>query len=175
MGSELTAVKRRRLAADKSIKTMTPDCQAKLLDRRRSLEAHIKKFRRWQVLYMPRVAIVLEREETTQRVAGSVPPALEEVKLFLPSDCAASRALQAEIGCSSRLQKQEEALRKGQCADALTKLVSRLCAKRYLVNYRNAHVRGQRATGRSAMLIENIGIKIKDAVDKYRRSRGALM
>lgn len=124
---------------------------------------------------MPRVALILEREETERRVALSVPPLPEDVKLYLPSECSASRALQAEVGCPQRLIKQETALRRGQCSDALTRIRSRLCAKRYLVNYRNAHVRGQRATGRSAALIESIGTKIKDAVDKYRRSWASLV
>ncbi|KAF9017036.1 hypothetical protein BDZ89DRAFT_961437 [Hymenopellis radicata] len=164
-----------RLISEKTARTgLTPDRQSKVHERRRTLTKKIVEFRKWQAVYMPKVEALLEEEEERRRERESPMPLAEDVKLYLPSQCTKASGLRTRLDPKQALLDKEAALRRGQCSDALAKIRSRLLAKRYLVMYRNEHVRGQREGGRAAGLIENISGKLRDSVTKYRRSRERL-
>ncbi|KAJ7582414.1 hypothetical protein C8J56DRAFT_894327 [Mycena floridula] len=80
--------------------------------------------------------------EEERRDSDDVAPQAEDIKLWLPSQ------LQSEevcvTGCRKGLVEMEIRLREAQCTDPLTQIRGQLHAKRYLINYRNTHVMGQR-------------------------------
>ncbi|KAF9002597.1 hypothetical protein BDZ89DRAFT_1146428 [Hymenopellis radicata] len=164
----------RRLILDKTTSAnATLSQESKIHQRRRVITTKIKEFRKWQERYMPGVEGILEDEEEERRDKGSAALPAEEVKLWLPSECALHHRERSK--CPDRLFNSEAALRKGQCADALARLRSRLLASRYMINYRNAESRGQKATTRASKLLETISAKIKESTKKYREGRAALV
>ncbi|KAF8890594.1 hypothetical protein CPB85DRAFT_1257906 [Mucidula mucida] len=164
----------RRLILDKTTSANPTLAQeSKIHQRRRVITAKIKEFRKWQVRYMPGVEEILEEEEEARREKGSAALMAEDIKLWLPSECASHHCEQSK--CPDRLFDNEAALRKGQCADALARLRAHLLANRYMINYRNAESRGQKATTRASKLLETIRAKIKEATKKYRDGRAALV
>ncbi|KAF9001842.1 hypothetical protein BDZ89DRAFT_968153, partial [Hymenopellis radicata] len=154
---------------------LTTDQQTKVQERRRTQMAKLKVFRRWQEVYMPRVTKIVEKEEVERRGKSAAVPPVEDARLYLPSECAKSPELDRKVRCSKKLLEKETALRRGQCSDALRRIRARLLAKRYLVYFRNEHVRGQREGGRAATLISTMATKLNESVAKYRHSRDRLV
>lgn len=74
-----------------------------------------------------------------------------------------------------RLRKNEARLREGQCGDAIVTIRRRLIAKTVFINYRNAHVTGQKGTTRAATMIATLSQRVRDAAAVYRESRAALI
>lgn len=118
---------------------------------------------------MPGVKDILEEDDQRRQRKNKEPPAAENVRLYLPSACVDDRAI-----CATALRTKEAALRRGQCGDAIQGLRGRLLSKRHLVNYRNAHVTGQRDSTRAAGLIASVSQKIDMTVSKYRTCWEAL-
>jgi hypothetical protein len=73
------------------------------------------------------------------------------------------------------LVDMEIKLRQAQCSNALRALRLRLYARRYLVEFRNVHVTGQRDTGRARGLIDEVGEDIELLVWKYCQAREVLI
>ncbi|KAF9012294.1 hypothetical protein BDZ89DRAFT_1142896 [Hymenopellis radicata] len=162
-----------RLVQEKTSATnLTLAQESKVHQRRRGLTVKIKEFRKWQAVYMPGVDGILKEDEHKRRETQSSAPLAEDVKLYLPSQCAGR--LRRRSKCPKRLINQEATLRKGQCSDALDRLRSRLIAKRYLTNFRNAHHVGQKDTTRSSKLLSSMSAKVQQATRKYRVARAAL-
>ncbi|KAF9042630.1 hypothetical protein BDZ89DRAFT_944067 [Hymenopellis radicata] len=162
-----------RLVQEKTSATnLTLAQESKVHQRRRGLTVKIKEFRKWQAVYMPGVDGILKEDEHKRRETQSSAPLAEDVKLYLPSQCAGR--LRRRSKCPKRLINQEATLRKGQCSEALDRLRSRLIAKRYLTNFRNAHHVGQKDTTRSSKLLSSMSAKVQQATRKYRVARAAL-
>ncbi|KAF9023545.1 hypothetical protein BDZ89DRAFT_955582, partial [Hymenopellis radicata] len=149
--------------------------QSKVYERRRTQMAKLKVFRKWQDVYMPRVTKIIEKEEVDRRSRSAAVPPVEDARLYLPSECAKSQELDRKVRCPRKLLDKEEALRRGQCSDALGRIRARLLAKRYLVYFRNEHVRGQREGGRAATTLSTMATKLKESVAKYRHCRDRLV
>ncbi|KAJ7429119.1 hypothetical protein B0H11DRAFT_1945836 [Mycena galericulata] len=82
----------------------------------------------------------------------------------LPSGLSAA---QRRSACRRGVAAVESRLRRGQCADALTTLRSRLHAQRHIIAWRNSNAAGQNSSTRSATLIGRAA--------KYRQARAALI
>ncbi|KAF9022411.1 hypothetical protein BDZ89DRAFT_1196078 [Hymenopellis radicata] len=154
---------------------LTTEQQSKVYERRRTQMAKLKVFRKWQDVYMPRVTKIIEKEEVDRRSRSAAVPPVEDARLYLPSECAKSQELDRKVRCPRKLLDKEEALRRGQCSDALGRIRARLLAKRYLVYFRNEHVRGQREGGRAATTLSTMATKLKESVAKYRHCRDRLV
>ncbi|KAF9004860.1 hypothetical protein BDZ89DRAFT_1049367 [Hymenopellis radicata] len=149
--------------------------QSKVYKRRRPQMAKLKVFRKWQNVYMPQVTKIIEKEEVDRRSRSAEVPPVEDARLYLPSECAKSQELDRKVRCPWKLLDKEEALRRGQCSDALGRIRARLLAKRYLMYFRNEHVRGQREGGRAATTLSTMATKLKESVVKYRHCRDRLV
>lgn len=89
-----------------------------VVEKRLSLLAKIKKFRKLQLVYMPGAVHALALEEAMQDSETSLPKA-ENIKLWMPSDLPTSERIE---GCKPELPDMEVRLREAQCSDALDKL-----------------------------------------------------
>ncbi|KAF9001427.1 hypothetical protein BDZ89DRAFT_968328, partial [Hymenopellis radicata] len=165
-----------RLRNERSRKeNLTTEQQSKVYERRRTQVTKLKVFRKWQDIYMPRVAKIIEKEEVHRRSISATAPPVEETRLYLPSECVKSPDLDRKVRCSKTLLSKEAILRRGQCSDALGRIRARLLAKRYLVYFRNEHVTGQREGGRAATLIATMATKLNESAAKYRHCRDRLV
>ncbi|KAF8995279.1 hypothetical protein BDZ89DRAFT_925224, partial [Hymenopellis radicata] len=169
-GTHLEALGRSISIEAKSELNLTLNKQEKLQERRVGLARQLKAFRRQQCLLMPPAQALWEAEEDKARATNTVVLA-ESMKLWLPS---AIPQEQREL-CHADLFDLEERVRRGQLRDALTAIRLKLVAKRYLVKFRNKHLRGQGATTRARGLMDSVSEKIKSHAMKYTAARNALI
>ncbi|KAH7904935.1 hypothetical protein BJ138DRAFT_1106403 [Hygrophoropsis aurantiaca] len=146
--------------------------QASVLeDKRIACLNKLRGFRDLQRLYMPGAVCCIQREDDS-RDREALPPNVENIKLWLPSDLPPSDRLS---GCVKDLPDMERKLREAQCHDALDALRARLHAKAYLITFRNKNMRGQVQSTRSRTLIARIGDRANFCAQKYRHARSALI
>ncbi|KAI4517040.1 hypothetical protein K525DRAFT_211789 [Schizophyllum commune Loenen D] len=160
------------------IAVMAQDISIAALDRERQVQeqriAWFKRLARYRALqehFMPAAAAKALAEEQS-RNPDTLPPDAEHVKLWLPSDLTRQ---EREEGCVEGLDEVEVRLRVAQCTDALKDTRSRLHARRFLVNERNAHGYGQRDSTRSRNVIARLDDRIARLANKYRSARSALL
>ncbi|KAJ7081907.1 hypothetical protein C8R43DRAFT_909756 [Mycena crocata] len=163
---------RQRIKAEiKGTTLVTADRASQIQELRISFLKKLRTFERLQGVYMPGVALLKEAAEAARDPDVAAPKA-EDIKLWLPSEL---KLGERRAACRRGLADVEAKLRKGQCADALDTLRSRLHAQSHLTTWRNSNSVGQRAATRSATLIGRVGDRISRAATKYRRAREALI
>lgn len=142
-----------------------------LADRRKTFFQQLMRFRALQDTYMPGVRMLVNLDEEEAAVRGT-PILAEAVKLWLPSQI--SGEMRASVGRPT-LYEMEASLRRAQLSTSLHHLRIRLHAKRHLIMFRNAYLRGQRKTGRARSLIDSVSDKVDGLARKYREARAALV
>jgi hypothetical protein len=68
----------------------------------------------------------------------------------------------------------EAKLREGQAENALVTIRGRLHSKRFLINFRNKNLTGQKKTTRAHTILSQLGNRIEISARKYRDARAAL-
>ncbi|PBK59415.1 hypothetical protein ARMSODRAFT_991160 [Armillaria solidipes] len=136
--------------------------------RRTNLEKLIEQFRELQIVYMPGIALRIEREQEAATTAIEA----EDDKLWFPSDL--SEVVRNSI-CHSGLGEKEKVLREAQCWDALAAIRSSLRAEASVHAFRNEHLRGQEALSHASDVLDSWKAKRNLAAQKYRCARSALL
>ncbi|KAJ7778883.1 hypothetical protein B0H14DRAFT_3507857 [Mycena olivaceomarginata] len=106
-------------------------------EHRLAFTAKLRKFHELQAVYTPAAVRMIQKEEVTARPHLPAPSA-EHIRLWLPSELPAAE--RAGSGCQQNIVDMEAKLREGQAENAL----SRLHSKRFLINFRNKNLTGQR-------------------------------
>ncbi|KAJ7470067.1 hypothetical protein B0H11DRAFT_1730986 [Mycena galericulata] len=170
-GLQLEEAQRRIRAEVKGLTLVTADRSSQIQELRIALLKKLRTYERLQLVFMPGVATLRAAEEEARD--GDLPaPKAENIKLWMPSDLTAT---QRRSGCRGGLAAVEAKLRRGQCADALGTLRSRLHAQRHIIAWRNANAAGQKSSTRSATLIGRVGDRVARVAAKYRHARTALI
>jgi hypothetical protein len=68
----------------------------------------------------------------------------------------------------------EATMREGQCTNALVSIRGRLHSKRFLINFCNSNLAGQKKVTRSHTIIDQLGERVEVTARKYRDARAAL-
>ncbi|KAJ7020488.1 hypothetical protein C8F04DRAFT_1214081 [Mycena alexandri] len=170
-GLQLEGTQRQIRREVKGRTLLAADHSQKVADIRKAFFMKLGKFRKLQAVYMPGAIQELEEEED-ERDAELPPVKAEDVRLFLPSEL---RQASREEGCRQGLPGKEGRLREGQCRDALNALRSALHTKKYLLDWRDSNVVGQRAATRAGTLVERVGERVDSEATKYIRARAALV
>ncbi|KAJ7225376.1 hypothetical protein GGX14DRAFT_386277 [Mycena pura] len=169
-GLQLEEMQRRIRAEVKGSTLVTADRSSQLQEQRISLVKKVQKFEKLADIFMPGVTALREQEEE-RRDSELPPPKAEDLKLWLPSNLTDD---QRRSACQRSLAEAEAKLRRGQCADAIAQLRTRIHAQLHLIYFRNTNSVGQKGSTRSATLIERIGGRISASAEKYRNARAAL-
>ncbi|KAJ7805460.1 hypothetical protein B0H14DRAFT_3485136 [Mycena olivaceomarginata] len=142
------------------------DRENKIQEWRHTLLTKIARFRTLQRIYMPGAmdAIAAAEEE---RENDDPAPKPEHIKLWMPNEMAATGPDDLLRGCVPGMVDMEARLRVAQCENSLVGLRSRLHAKRFLIDHRNANVTGQVASTKARTLIGQVGERV-DAQAKRR-------
>ncbi|KAJ7436521.1 hypothetical protein B0H11DRAFT_1754802 [Mycena galericulata] len=170
-GLQLEEAQRRIRAEVKGVTLVTADRSSQIQELRIALLKKLRTYERLQLVFMPGVAALREAEEE-MRDRDVPAPKAEHVKLWLPSGLSAA---QRRSACRRGVAAVESRLRRGQCADALTTLRSRLHAQRHIIAWRNSNAAGQNSSTRSATLIGRVGDRVARVAAKYRQARAALI
>lgn len=96
----------------------------------------------------------------------------ENEKLWLPS---AIPSEMRKMVCCDQVDLIEERLRKARAYDALDSVHHTLRVKTKMVQFKNKNIRGQWSSGRSREIIDRVHDRVKSFVERYRRSRAALL
>jgi hypothetical protein len=150
------------------------DRENKIQEWRHTLLTKIARFRTLQRIYMPGAmdAIAAAEEE---RENDDPAPKPEHIKLWMPNEMAATGPDDLLRGCVPGMVDMEARLRVAQCENSLVGLRSRLHAKRFLIDHRNANVTGQVASTKARTLIGQVGERVDAQAKRYRRGRAALV
>ncbi|KAJ7687061.1 hypothetical protein B0H14DRAFT_2654047 [Mycena olivaceomarginata] len=134
----------------------------------------ITRFQALQRVYMPGAmdAITMAEEEHD---SDGPPPKPEHIKLWMPSEMVADGPDDMLRGCVMGMLNMEARLRVAQCENSLVGLRSRLHAKRFLIDDRNANVTGQVASTKARVLIAQIGERVDAQAKWYQQGRAALV
>ncbi|KAJ7712107.1 hypothetical protein B0H16DRAFT_1744534 [Mycena metata] len=143
-GLQLEDFQRRIKAELAGSAIITADRESKLQEHRLAFLAKLRVFRALQQIYTPAAIRAVENVERG-RVPDMPPVKAEHIRLFLPSSLTAT---QRAKGCQEGFPEME-----AQCTDALTKLRSRLHAKRHVLYWRAGNTGGQHDATRSNTLI----------------------
>ncbi|KAJ7016350.1 hypothetical protein C8F04DRAFT_1281664 [Mycena alexandri] len=144
-GLQLEGTQRRIRREVKGRTLLAADHSQKVADIRKAFFMKLGKFRKLQAVYMPGAIQELEEEED-ERDAELPPVKAEDVRLFLPSEL--------------RQASREE---------------GSLHTKKYLLDWRDSNVVGQRAATRAGTLMERVGERMDSEATKYIRARAALV
>ncbi|KAJ7484897.1 hypothetical protein B0H11DRAFT_2157487 [Mycena galericulata] len=147
------------------------DRESKIQEVRLSLLKKLATFRNLQETFMPGAPTIIEADEAA-RDPETVPPRVEHIKLYMPSDLAEGARTAA---CVKGLAEMEAKMRAAQCGDALGVLRGRLHAKRHLISFRNDNLTGQNTTTKARSLISEVGDRVTLTAQKYRKGREALI
>lgn len=152
---------RRRLRADLHCLGIhsTSLQRAKLLERLNTLQRHIDEWRSAQQLFMPCVASLLAE---SARVCST--PEAQNTPLFLPSTICARHDV------STTLLNHEWRLREAQAHRSLADLRGHLEVRAYMMNCKDAYVRGQCENTRSKLLLNSLQAEIDMDADRYRNA-----
>ncbi|KAJ7041928.1 hypothetical protein C8F04DRAFT_946399 [Mycena alexandri] len=161
----------RRIKGEIAGRHVTADRESKIQEYRLALLAKLRKFRELQSIYTPAAVRAIAAEEAG-RDGELPPPNPEHIRLWLPSELAASQ--RAGGGCQHNVADMEARLREGQCSNALVDIRGRLHTKRYLINFRNDNLTGQKKTTRAFTIIEQLGDRVDISSRKYTDARTAL-
>ncbi|KAJ6509365.1 hypothetical protein C8R47DRAFT_1208549 [Mycena vitilis] len=170
-GLQLEESQRRIKAEVKGVTLVTADRASQIQEMRNTFLKKLRTFVRLQANFMPGVEALKEAAEEA-RDADTPPPKAEHIKLWMPSELDAEKRRRA---CRKGVAEAEARLRRGQCADALDVVRSRLHAQTHLITWRNANSVGQGASTRSATLIGRVGDRIARVAAKYRAARAAMV
>ncbi|KAF7335028.1 CxC2 domain-containing protein [Mycena venus] len=152
----------RRIKAELATGNITADRESKVEEHRLAFMVKLKKFRDLQALYTPAAVRMIQGEETT-RDPDLPAPNPEHIKLWLPSELPpAERAGSGSTLCE------------GQAENALVAIRGRLHSKRFLINFRNKNLTGQKKTMRAHTILGQLTERIEVAARKYRDARAAL-
>ncbi|KAJ7468418.1 hypothetical protein B0H11DRAFT_2238884 [Mycena galericulata] len=172
-GLQIEVAQRRILTEIAGTALVTADREGKLHEWRRTLLVKIGTFRDLQRRFMPGAAHTIAQAEAARDV-DDPPPKPEKIRLFMPSDMPIDPSDPLR-GCVKGLLGMEGKLRAAQCSNALVKLRARLHAKRHLIIFRNDNIAGQVHATKAATLIEQLGERVNESAEKYRRGRTALI
>ncbi|KAJ6458992.1 hypothetical protein C8R45DRAFT_913193 [Mycena sanguinolenta] len=161
----------RRIKAELEAGNLTANREGKIEEHRIAFMAKLKRFRTLQAVYTPAAVRMIQAEE-----AGRDPdlPALsaKHIKLWLPSQLPAAQRVGS--GCQRNIVDMEATLREGQAENALVTIRGRLHSKRFIINFRNKNLTGQKKTTRAHTIIKQLTERIEVAARKYRDARAAL-
>ncbi|KAJ7893749.1 hypothetical protein B0H13DRAFT_1625094 [Mycena leptocephala] len=173
-GIQIEDAQRRIIAELKGTALVAADRENKIEEWRHALGVKIKKFRSLQQIYMPGALRALE-ELDVDRDADAVPPKVERVKLFMPSEMTPEHSNDNVRGCITGLLDMETKLRVAQCENSLASLRSRLHAKHHLLGFRNSNVTGQVQSTKARTLIDQVGERVESYANRYRKGYSALV
>ncbi|CAA7268742.1 unnamed protein product [Cyclocybe aegerita] len=134
------------------------------MERANSLTRKLEAWISIQHLYMPTVAPLRARQDST----NTSPVAVQDVKLFLPS------SLPRGILSGINFFRYEWDFRYAQAEEELNSLRGFLLLRSHMLNSKQRFSRGQRQNTRSQKLLSNVDEKIRASVAKYRHIRLAL-
>lgn len=128
------------------------------------LQRKIESWASYQLLYMPLVA---------RRRASDISDPSQETRphsfnLLLPSQCPLSFS-------ARHLKEYEWKLRYAQGLDALEEIRQNLRLRSYLLQFKQANIRGQVANTRAQNTLNTVKDKIRSSVSKYHVARTALI
>ncbi|KAJ3516066.1 hypothetical protein NLJ89_g1356 [Agrocybe chaxingu] len=138
--------------------------KAKVMERANSLTRKLEAWISIQHLYMPTVAPLRARQDST----NASPVAVQDVKLFLPS------SLPRGVLSGINFFRFEWDFRYAQAEEELNSLRGFLLLRSHMLNSKQRFSRGQRQNTRSQKLLSNVDEKIRASVAKYRHIRLAL-
>jgi hypothetical protein len=166
-----TSTVRRRIKAGLAAGNITADRESKVEEHRLAFVAKLRKFRELQAVYTPGAVRMIQKEETS-RDPDLPAPSPEHIRLWLPSEL--PPAERTGSGCQRNVVDMEVALREGQAENALVSIRGRLHSKRYLINFKNLNLTGQKKTTRAHTVIAQLDERINLTASKYRDARAAL-
>ncbi|KAJ7165383.1 hypothetical protein C8R46DRAFT_1220512 [Mycena filopes] len=173
-GMQLEDSQRRIIAELKGLPLVAPDRESKIQERRLALLKKLAKFRKLQAVFMPGAAQAIATEEAA-RDPDAPPPRPEKIKLWMPHELdEASRA----TGCARGVANIESKLRSSQCLNALVHLRSRLHSKQFFLGFRysaSSFMQGQHQATKANTLQAQIGDRVNDSAEKYRKGYNALL
>ncbi|KAJ7025133.1 hypothetical protein C8F04DRAFT_968170 [Mycena alexandri] len=161
----------RRIKGELTGRNITADRQSKIQEYRLAFLSKLRKFRDLQSVYTPGAVRAIAAEEA-KRDPELSPPNPEHIRLWLPSELPVAQ--RAGGGCQRNVADMEARLREGQCSNSLVDIRGRLHTKRYLINFRNDNLMGQKKTTRAFTVIEQLGDRVEMAGRKYTDARNAL-
>ncbi|KAJ7610369.1 hypothetical protein FB45DRAFT_1037941 [Roridomyces roridus] len=151
----------RKIRLQVELKKTSPASSAKqsVKQLRSKFNRRLTRFRALQATYQPAaIQSLLARDVPAEELPEHVP-------LMLPS--ALPRHLQQSPGCMSGIADTENALREGQCSNALVRLRNQLHVKSRLLVYKQNHSRYQAMNTRSRALIARNENKIRSHSEKF--------
>ncbi|KAJ7152235.1 hypothetical protein C8R43DRAFT_1087891 [Mycena crocata] len=162
---------RRILAIDiKALTDPSPLQELAMVKRKTALTRRIKRFRKLQRTYMPRVERHLLPSQRAIFEDKAQSP--ESMKLFLPSELTgAGRA----AACEKGLVKTEEMMREAELKESLDDLRTGLRVRTMTARFRLRNSTGQRALTRGQGILRLINIRIHKAKLRYRYSRNQFL
>jgi hypothetical protein len=131
----------------------------KVYTRSSALQRKIESWAQIQALYIPAVAL-LRATETSSHLQGGEAEKPEDFELWLPS------SLRTAYVCDRKLQGLEWDLRYAQANDALNEVRQSIRLFSHLKLFKQAHIRGQRASTRARSTLDiakarKLGSKVK--------------
>ncbi|KAJ7347334.1 hypothetical protein DFH08DRAFT_960674 [Mycena albidolilacea] len=150
------------------------DRENKIQEWRHTLLMKVAWFRTLQRIYMPGATDAIAAAEE-ERENDDPPPKPKHIKLWMPSEMAATGPDNVLHGCVLGMVDMEARLCVAQCENSLVGLRSRLHAKCFLIDHRNANVTGQVASTKARTLIGQVGERVDAQAKQYQRGRAALV
>ncbi|KAI0038982.1 hypothetical protein FA95DRAFT_1585382 [Auriscalpium vulgare] len=142
---------------------------AQMQESRTSLLRLIHRFRADQEIHMPRVASIIDYDESTLSHTTIRP---ENIRLHLPSDVSAS---ERHALCDRSLVDIESKLRLAAASDALDGVRHQLRFRTYVNRFKITNVTGQRKNTRARALQTRIEAGVKREAEAYRMHRAAYL
>ncbi|KAJ7025068.1 hypothetical protein C8F04DRAFT_1212966 [Mycena alexandri] len=173
-GMQLEDSQHRILAELRGLPLIAPDRESKIQELRLALLKKIAKLRKLQGVFMPGAPALIANEESL-RDADTPPPRPEKIKLWMPHELDEARRA---TGCARSVVDIETKLRSSQCLNALIHLRSRLHSKQFFLGFRyssSSHMVGQHQATKANTLHAQIGDRVNDGAEKYRKGYGALL
>lgn len=141
-----------------------------IVEHRNILKHALRGFEKLRSVYMPGLVQFLDDIDEDLSFHEDAPP--ENEKLWLPS---AIPSEMRKMVCCDQVDLIEERLRKARAYDALDSVHHTLRVKTKMVQFKNKNIRGQWSSGRSREIIDRVHDRVKSFVERYRRSRAALL
>ncbi|KAJ7789264.1 hypothetical protein B0H14DRAFT_3503214 [Mycena olivaceomarginata] len=173
-GIQIEDTQRRIVSELAGMVLVTVDRDSKIQEWHHTLLTKITRFRALQMVYMPGAmdAITTAEEE---RDSDGPPPKPEHIKLWMLSEMVADGLDNMLHSCIMGMLNMEARLRVAQCENSPVGLHSRLHAKRFLIDDRNANITGQVTSTKARVLIAQIGEWVDAQAKWYQQGRAALV
>lgn len=142
------------------------DKDFKLNERRAALLKRIKKLRGLHTVYSP-AAIQIADNDDASRLASADTPAVEDLRLYLPSDLPATHR---EKGCVPGLVEKELSYVRARRDAAMNGVRHYMNTLGQVIRFRNLFVQGQREGTKSGSIIERLGVQAAMEADKFNDS-----